>query len=394
MATPSMNSSMIPSKFTGAEDALHAAAAAPFGFTTFGAEDEYLPGLTRLLESLDDGPRFAPGGREFAWSSLVGVMISRGFAEQGWQAHPESLSQPLRRPLIITGVPRTGTTALHKLLAEDAQFQGLEKWLTVFPMPRPPRESWPDNPLYQGVVAGLEAFFAQAPAMRAAHNIVADQVDECLEVLKQNFCSNNFGSSFRVPAYDAWWRQQDEGASYQRLRRVLQLIGANAPGQPWLLKNPGHVHHLDRLLEAFPDACVVQTHRDPVKALPSLCSVLTMARGISEGAGVQTAEIGRREFDNWARGADAAMAARERLPNQFLDVRHKDFHADPMGVVRRIYSHFDFELTPQAEQRMLDRIAADPESSRGEHRYTLAEFGLDEGEIRERFAAYSRRYQL
>jgi hypothetical protein len=385
----------IPSRFTGAEDALHAAAAAPFGFTDFGPQQEYLPGLTRLLEALDEnGPRFAPGGREFAWNSLIGVLISRGFAERGWQAHPECLGKPLRRPLIITGVPRTGTTALHKLLAEDTQFQGLEKWLTVFPMPRPPRDSWPANPLYQGVVAGLEQFFAEAPAMRAAHNIVADQVDECLEVLKQNFCSNNFGSTWRVPGYDEWWRQQDESSSYQRLKRVLQLIGANTPDQPWLLKNPGHIHHLDRLLEAFPDACVVQTHRDPVKALPSLCSVLAMARGISEGVNVQEAEIGRREFDNWAQATDASMAARERLPGQFFDVRHKDFHDHPMGVVQNIYRHFDFELSPHTEQKMRDRIAADPEGRNSDHRYTLAQFGLEEGEIQQRFAGYCSRYEL
>jgi len=385
----------LPTRFTGAEDALHAAAAAPFGFTDFGPREEYLPGLSRLLQALDeDGPRFAPGGREFTWNSLVGVLVARGFAERGWQAQPACLATPLHRPLIITGVPRTGTTALHKLLAEDPQFQGLEKWLTSFPMPRPPRESWPDNPLYRAVVAGLEAFFAQAPEMRAAHNIVADQVDECLEVLKQNFCSNIFGSTWRVPGYDAWWKQQDEGPSYRRLRRVLQLIGANTPERPWLLKNPGHIHHLDKLLEVFPDACVVQTHRDPVKALPSVCSVLAMARGVSEGDKVQPAEIGRREFDNWVHATDAAMAARERLPRQFLDVRHKDFHADPMAVVRRIYSHFNFELTPETEQRMRARIAADPEGRHGEHRYTLASFGLNEGEIRERFSTYCSRYAL
>jgi len=385
----------IPSRFSGAEDTLHAAAGAAFGLHDFGPADEYTPGLSRLLAALDDGPRFQPGGRETVWSALVGVLISRAWVQKGWREQPQCLTAPIRRPLVITGVPRTGTTALHKLLAEDPQFQGLEKWLTVFPMPRPPRAQWVANPLYQSVTAGLEAFFASAPEMRAAHNIVADQVDECLEILKQDFCSNYFGSSWRVPAYDDWWARQDEAASYRRFAQTLQLIGAGEAGRPWLLKNPGHIHHLDQLLAVFPDACVVQTHRDPVKALPSLCSVLMMARSIIEGSGLRPEEIGRREMENWLRGTEASVRARERLPaSQFLDVHQQDFHRDPMAVVRRIYGHFGFELDAEVEQRMRSRIAESPERQHGEHRYTLEQFGLDAGEIRERFRAYTERFGI
>ncbi len=385
----------ISDRFTGSEEALHQAASAAVGLTDFGDRNEYLPGLTQLLQALDnDGPRFAPGGREAVWGALVGVLISRAFVEKGLKDRADCLARPIRRPLIITGVPRTGTTVLHKLLSMDEQFQGLEKWLTVFPMPRPPQDTWAANPLYQAVVAGLETFFESAPQMRAAHNIVASDVDECLEVMKQNFCSNHFGSTFRIPAFDRWWRTQSELASYQRLGKVLQLIGAD-DSRPWLLKNPGHIKELEALLEVFPDACVVQTHRDPGKSLPSLCSVLQMARGIYEGGNVDPKEVGAREFDNWVQASEAAMAARERLPKeQFMDVRHQDFHADPMGVVRRIYSQFGFTLSKQAEAAMQDRIHTNPEGQHGEHRYTAQEFGLDPVAVRERFARYMQQYQL
>ena len=385
----------VPQRFAGSREALQEAATAAVGLRDFGAAGEYATGLDRLLEALDtDGPRFAPGGREFVYGNLVGVLVSRLFAEHGFQQRPDAMGRPIVRPLIITGVPRTGTTALHKLLSMDDQFQGLEKWLTVFPMPRPPRERWEQDPLYRSVVDGLEAFFRSAPQMRAAHNIVAEDLDECLEVLKQNFCSNNFGSTFRVPEYDRWWSRQSELASYRRLASTMRLIGAD-DARPWLLKNPGHIKELDALLQVFPDACVVQTHRDPVKALPSLCSVLQMARAITEGENVQPAEIGARELENWSRAGDAAMAVREHLPaRQFLDVRHKDFHADPLGVVRRIYDHFGFTLSAQAEQRMQERIRANPEGRFGEHRYTPEEFGLHPQQIRERFATYMDRYGL
>jgi hypothetical protein len=384
----------LPERFTGAEEALHQAAIAAMGLTDFGDRADYLPGLTQLLQALDDGPRFAPGGREGAWGALVAVLISRAFVEKGLKDRPDCLAQPVRRPLIITGVPRTGTTALHKLLSMDEQFQGLEKWMTVFPMPRPPRDTWTSNPLYQAVVAGLEAYFASKPEMRAAHNIVAEDVDECLEVLKQSFCSNMFGSMYRVPSYDRWWRAQSERAGYRQLGKVVRLIGADDQ-RIWLLKNPGHIKELGLLLETFPDACVVQTHRDPVKALPSLCSVLQMARGMSEGANVVPEEIGRRELENWVQAADASMKAREHLPQgQFVDVRHKDFHADPMGAVRRIYDQFGLTLSAQAEGRMRQRIRDNPEGQHGEHRYTAQEFGLDPADIRARFADYIHRFDL
>lgn len=385
----------LPQRFTDAEDALHAAARGATGLDDFGPEDDYLPGLARLLDALDhDGPRFASGGREFAFGSLVGVLVARLITQRSLRERPDALQRPVTRPLVITGVPRTGTTALHKLLSVDPQFQGLERWLTAFPMPRPPRATWPTNPMYQATVAGIEAFFAGAPQMRAAHDMVADDVDECLEVLKQNFCSNNYGSTFRVPGYDAWWRDQDERASYRRFATVLQLVGADEPGKPWLLKNPGHIWKLDVLLNLFPDACIVQTHRDPVQALPSLCSLLAMARGLSEGKNVLLQEIGQREIENWHAATTRAMAARERSPDQFLDVRHRDFHADPVGVVRRIYERFGYTLSDEVKQRMQERIRANPEGRHGAHVYTLEQFGLDAGVIRERFGAYMQRHGL
>lgn len=385
----------IPAHFQGAEGQLHAAASAATGLTDFGDTADYLPGLHQLLMALDsNGPAFKASGREFTWNTLVGVLIARLLTEQGWKDYPHSLQQPIRRPLIIIGVPRTGTTALHKLLSMDPQFQGMERWLTAFPMPRPSAEAWTGNPWYQACVSGLEQFFAQAPDMRAAHDMRADDVDECLEVLKQNFCSNYFGSSLRVPDYDRWWLQQSEAPAYQRLLKVLQLIGAHSPEKTWLLKNPGHVAEVDTLLDVFPDACVVQTHRHPLKALSSLCSVLRGARSIIEGDGVDAHEIGQREVSYWHAAVERATKARERAPEQFIDVSQRDLQRDPLGVVQRIYQKFDLTLSAQAEARMRERAAHAPEARHGEHQYTAEAFGLDPVQINQRFGAYIQRHDL
>lgn len=384
----------ISANFKGAEGQLHAAASAATGLTDFGEAAEYLPGLQQLLAALEDnGPSFNQDGRAFVWNMLVGILISRLFSEQGWKDHPDCLHKPIRRPLIIIGVPRTGTTALHKLLSMDPQFQGIERWLTAFPMPRPDRDSWDSNPWYRACVEGLEQFFAAAPQMRAAHDMRADDVDECLEVLKQNFCSNFFGSSMRIPAYDDWWLQQNEAPSYRRLRKVLQLVGVNSPEKTWLLKNPGHVAEVDNLLDIFPDACIVQTHRAPAKALPSLCSVLEQARGILE-LDVDSREIGQRESSYWSAAVERADAARARAPEQFIDVLQSDIQREPMAVVERIYQHFGLALSDEARSRMLARSAEAPESRHGEHRYTAEHFGLDPAQINQQFAAYIERHDL
>lgn len=333
---------MQPAGFADAFDALHAAAGTHAGADDFGPPD-YHEGLRVLLQALDEAP-FTENGRQFAFGALTGVLVARLYTERGWSRHPEYRTVPIRAPLVITGIPRTGTTALHKLLSVDPQFQGIERWLAATPMPRPPRERWAELPEYRGCVAGLEAVAKAAPALLAMHDMTADTVDECLDVLQQSFVSNLFASSFEAPRYSEWLLQQSEAASYRRYADVLRLIGLGAPDRRWLLKNPGHTWELESLFEVFPDACVVQTHRTPLKALPSLCSVLEVSRGIYHGAQVRPERIGPDEAAKWRRAVDRTEAARARRPGRIYDVDHRQFHADPIGVVRAIYRRFDLEL--------------------------------------------------
>ncbi len=380
-------------RFTELEDELHATASRMTGLRDFGATD-YRRGLAQLLRALDSDCEFSATGRQFAYGTVLGTLTARLYAEEGWKRHPECRSLAIQRPLIITGVPRTGTTALHKLLSMDPQFQGLEHWLSEAPMVRPPRDCWPEIPEYRASVAALESYFELMPQMRTAHDIVADEVDECLEVLRQDFVSNRFASGMPIPSYDRWFREQDERAAYRRYADVLRLIGAAEPEKRWLLKNPGHIAQPDALLEVFPDACIVQTHRDPVKALPSLCSTLLMSRRMYEGEAAQAELIGPRECEYWGAAVEAAQVVRERHPRQFFDVDHGSIYAHPLGTVRAIYDHFDLTLAPTAAARMQGWIAENPPGKHGEHRYDVASFGISAEDIRRRFAGYMHRHGL
>ena len=363
------------------------------GLDDFGPHD-YLPGLRQLLSAMDAELQCTEVGRQFAMGTIVGTLAARLHTEHGWKQRPDCRGIEIRKPIVITGIPRTGTTALHKLLSMDPQFQGLERWLTEAPQARPPRATWASNPCFKATVANLESFFAAMPEMRKAHDMVADEVDECLEVTRQDFVSNRYGSSMHVPSYDRWWRQQSELPSYRRYVDVLRLVGANEPGQRWLLKNPGHVAEIDCLLEVLPDACVIQTHRDPVKAIPSLCSTLTMARRMFEGDATRPEIIGPREIEYWAQAMEKTARARAQRPGQFHDVDHREFHRDPMKVVRGIYDRFDLSLSDEAASRMQRWIADSPTSRHGEHRYDVADYGITAEQIRERFDDYIERHAL
>ena len=159
------------------------------GWSDFGPGD-YLRGLEVLLHAADYDPRWHEAGRPLAWAGIVSVLSARGHAVRAMAQNPGFDAAPIKAPIIITGIPRTGTTALHKLLAVDPQFQGLQTWLTSAPQPRPPRETWEANPQYQRAVAEMARRHQDKPAALAAHAMAAEEVDECCLVLRQGFISN------------------------------------------------------------------------------------------------------------------------------------------------------------------------------------------------------------
>jgi Sulfotransferase family len=384
---------MSVARFEDLEVELHRAAVEATRLEDFG-DPAYLIGLRVLLRAFDTDPQLTEIGRQFAYGTVLGTLTARLHTQHGWSQHRELLQQRIERPLVITGIPRTGTTALHKLLSMDPQFQGLERWLTETPMVRPPRESWETLPAFRAAVANLEAFFTAMPDMRKAHDMVADEPDECLEVLRQSFVSNRFSSSAYLPSYDRWFFEQTEINSYRRYVDVLRLIGGAESGKRWLLKNPGHIAQIEALFEVLPDACVIQTHRDPVQAIPSLCSTLYMARRMFEADATRAEIIGARECRYWREALSRTDQARCSRAKQFFDVDHRDFVADPMQTVKDIYNYFSLELSAVAQERMQVWIAARPTSKHGEHRYRLEDFGITASQVRDEFADYRHRHQF
>lgn len=384
-----------PEQFRAALDPLHDVVAKETGSTDFGPGD-YLPGLKVLLQSMDYDPHFSATGRRAAWGQVIGVLMGRVHAIQSMKDNPGFGAHPITSPVVITGVPRTGTTALHRLMAVDPRLQGLQTWLLDSPMPRPPIETWRSYPEFQKSMAVIEARYAAAPQKRAAHHIAAEEVHECCMVLRQSFVSNLWSCGWSAPTYDAWWQCQSEEPAYHHYYRCVQLIGSNEPKKRWLLKNPGHIDNLDLLFAIFPDAKVIQTHRDPAKAVPSLVSLLMNLHPImEEGRTQQRAEnMLAREVAKWSSAVRKAEKVRQQHPGKVLDVIHADFHREPMAVLERIYAFIGMDIPDATRAALAQRIEEKPELAHGVHRYNIADYGMTEEEAREPFRDYIERYEL
>ncbi|QYJ02936.1 sulfotransferase [Nocardioides panacisoli] len=367
-----------------------AAASRTTGLDDFGGPDEreHEEGLRLLVEDLASPEAgLTPVGNYFQRAQVKSALVGRLLTQARFTEFPQHRDVPIQRPIFVLGLPRTGTTALHRLLCADPANQGLEAWLTEFPQPRPPRETWEDDPVFAAMQAAFSEHHVTNPEFMGIHYMDATSPEECWRLLRQTGKSIGFESLAHVPRYSAWLAKQDWTDAYQRHRRNLQLIGLNDPEKRWVLKNPSHLAALDELMTVYPDALVVMTRRDPVTSIASACSLSSEAT-----AGTSTTfvgeTIGRTQLEMLARSWHAFWDARERYDaTQFVDVDYREFVADPVGTVGGIHDAFGLTWSDAARAEV-ERIDAESRSGRARpsHSYDLADYGLTEDQVHAAFA--------
>lgn len=369
-------------------DNLMAIASSRTGARDFGGED-FLEGLNVLIAAIVDDPHITELAREAQVEELVRPLIGRLRSEAAMSKSNGDVGTPISRPLFILGLPRTGTTALHKLIAQDPSVQSLPYWLGVSPEPRPPQQSWYENPHFLESKAYIDGLYSMNPAFRTMHDMAPDEPDECRLLRMQSFADATFASTLSLPPYVDWLLSHDKRDVYDRYRRNLQLIGHHDTRR-WVLKCPGHMLALDAVLDEFPDACIVQTHRAPEEAIPSVCS-MCYSFGRFMQPSLSREAYGRYQLDLYQRIFQHAFLARRRAAlGQFYDVDFWAFVADPIAEIERIYDHFNFDLSDGARDAMVRWHESRPRGQQGEHRYSARDFGLDEDEIRERLGWFDR----
>ena len=350
--------------------------------------DEHREGFEILVEDLaSPAAGLTPIGNYFQRSQVKSALVGRLLTQLRFNEHPEHENVKIERPIFVLGLPRTGTTALHRLLTADPRNQGLELWLTEFPQVRPPRDTWESDPIFSAMQAAFSEHHIDNPEFMGIHYMDATSVEECWRLLRQTGKSLSYESLALVPQYSEWLTKQDWTDAYVRHKKNLQLIGLNDQDKRWVLKNPSHLAALDALMTVYPDALIVRTFRDPVTSIASACSLSAEATAgqsttfVGEG-------IGRSQLDMLARSWESFAAARPKYnQDQFIDVDYKEFVNDPVGTTRNIYDTFGLDWTEEMD-REVNRIDAESRQGgkRPSHQYDLADYGLTEGEVRERFS--------
>ena len=370
-----------------------AAASAETGLTDIG-DVSVLDGLQRLLTAYDEEARFTERGSQMAHGDLVNNMAVRMRIEGWLKEHPELLDAPIEKPLFVFGLPRTGTTLAINLLASDPARRSFLRWEAFEPTPPPQPGELHAGPRYQAMQDKTQMALKFMPHIAAIHYEDADSPTECQFLMTPSFCSQVYESQADIPSYREWFlHEADYLPALQHHKRTLQVLQQYAGGR-WTLKNPWHPLYLDALNTVYPDAQLVMTHRDPADVVGSICSLIKHVRGIYSDD-LDLVAIGRTFIDTFEIMIERAEAFRAKHGRESIyDVQYARVMRDPIGAVRGIYERFGDPFTSEAEAAMRDYMAENQQGKHGKHSYDLAEFGLDKGEVRDRFKAYIQRYDI
>jgi hypothetical protein len=356
----------------------------------FGDEQEWRSGLARFCASLDAEAALTPLGRSIARGSILAALENRLRMTDWRRRHPEIDAEQIEKPVIVIGMGRTGTTILHDLIARDPQLRVPLTWEVDEPCPPPERASYASDPRIARAELRHGRSDALIPNLKSMHPTGALLPQECVTMLSTEFTSLASQLIYRVPSYARWLHEEaDLAEAYRGHRRWLQLLQWRCPGR-WALKSPCHLWHLRALTLAYPDAKLVQTHRDPLKVVSSLTSLAVTLRKMASDA-IDPFEIAREWADANALAYQQGVRARREgwiRPDQVLDLHFSDFMRDPFETLQRLYAFAEIPWTAEAEQRMREWWETHPADLHGKHTHRFADTGLDERRERDKVKDY------
>jgi hypothetical protein len=358
------------------------------GLSDFGNEN-FKTGLKVLLQTYDQN-HFTEKGRHKNRKRVLNLLCARLRIENALKLHPEIRDEKIIAPMFLTGLPRTGTSALLNLLATDPDARPLYMWEGFNPEPIEGLPKGAPDPRYQAMKE-WETQNAKNAGFKKIHSTSVDTPEECIHLLNHTFCDVQYGAETMMEPYGSWFQQQDLHDSYAYYADLLRMLQWQRPGKRWLLKTPGHLWALDILIELFPDCSIIITHRNPLECVTSYASMMA-------------ALMNHREFDKKSLGPvvleylaskmDKAMQVRQQTnPTRFLDIQFEDFINTPLETAERIYRHFNLPMTDEIKNIMQKHIHQNPMGKHGKHEYQLEEYGLSETQILQRFDHYIRSYQ-
>lgn len=369
-------------------DALVGEAVEQAGFSDFG-DTPYREGLEVLCATYDQNV-VDPAGRRRCRDRVLYQLSTRLKLENSFSTVDGWQDQAIVAPIFVTGLPRSGTSALLNLLEAAPENRSPLQWEVQFP------DVWPDSkpgdkdPRYDFLAQALEE--SRDSEFSKIHYVEADTPEECVLLHSYALHGVQMGMEIMLEPYRSWLLSQDLEPLYRFQKKVMQLLNWRKPGRQWMLKAPAHMWGIDPILKVFPDARFVWCHRDPQKVVPSINSMnkAVMNMYFGDYSHLDMGEIGRNVMEWYAQSLEKGLEQRARLPRElFVDSSQQDFVDDPMAVVQKVYDAFGMELTAESRAEMQSHVDANPQGKHGVHEYNLEEYGLTRELIDERFAFYT-----
>ena len=361
-----------------------------FGDTTF------LEPLQILMEACEQEANLSMVGRLAVKNETIRLLTNRLQLIQDRKTHDGIEQERIKAPIIILGLPRTGSTLLHNLLAQDPTNRVPRLWETVTPSPPPGHPHSSAEPRIQHMNKLLKGFYLAAPKFKIVYPMTALDPAECVTMMAHSFSSAQFQSTYHIPSYQKWLANAVLHRAYVEHRQFLQHLQWNYQPQQWVLKAPPHIFAPEALLSVYPDAKVIQTHRSPYAVLGSVASFdVILRQAFSES--VNPHQIGQEALSQWSQAIQLTINFRDSQATKnrnFYDMLYTDLSKNPIEVINKMYAHFGLTLTNKAEQNMKEFLNKNPKHKHGEHRYSLSHYGLSEAAISSCFKTYIQRYKL
>lgn len=376
---------------TLSEDALLESIVAQTGLSDFGGE-AFRVGLRVAIAAAAEAD-LTDQKRQALQAVWRGHLEKRLRLVELRKRRPEITREVIQAPLAVIGLPRTGTTALVDLLAQDPAARTAMQWETANLFPPPRKEDWANDPRIAETQARMDAEAQSNPMVKLGlHTPGARLPDECNSFMSMDFWTPNIGAPALLPRYAEWLKLSRPDRPYATHRWVLQHLQAHGPAGRWVLKSPFHCFGLAELLAEYPDAMFVQTHRDPVDLLASNAGLLSTIRGFGPGDPGRLG-TGREQVQLWGTGLQRCLSARmdPALDARVLDISHREVVDAPMETLKRVYAHFDLAFTAEAEQGVRTWLQS-PAQHKSSVRFTLEDFGLTAADVETAFGPYRERF--
>ena len=356
-------------------------------------DERFLNGLDEVLSEVRRAP-LTPLARTLCRETFVKGIVHRMQAEGYVSKHPAASEIPIKRPVFILGFPRTGTTLIQNLLALDGDRRALEFWELISPVPRNDDLAAEEARRLKVAERMLKLTYLIAPEMRDAHEVRTRSFEECWPLFVQTFHVLNWDLQSGFSGYGDWLMEQDMTHVYAEYRQQLQVLLHQRPASNLLLKCPEHLWFLDALLEVFPDACLVWTHRDPFKSVASYCSLISMNYRMLYGD-LDLPRIGEHISYRFHQGVERAMAVRDRVgDDRFYDVNFERLVNEPGEVVREITNQFNLSVDSDLDKQIHAYLNNNRTDKKGAHKYSAERYGLEREAVHARFSKYIDRFDI